>query len=152
MAEYSANAVQTVNPGETAIFTDTIVPCNLGLIQHLDSTPNFILSGWVPNSNGCCRCNRQNAQYNAKIGCNIAVSEGGTAGTISIAVSVDGATLGYSEMDSTPAAVGDFNHVNNEVTVPILNGCCQTVAIRNISSQPIDIKNLVMDLSRSDLK
>ena len=49
MAEYSANALQTVNPGETVIFTEAPVPCNRGFVRHRDDTGVFILSGWLPS-------------------------------------------------------------------------------------------------------
>ena len=45
MAEYSANAVQTVNPGETIVFTEAPVPCTKGLVRHRDGTGNFLLAG-----------------------------------------------------------------------------------------------------------
>ena len=48
MAEFSANAVQTVNPGESIIFTDAPVPCNRGFVRHRDGTGNFLLAGKVP--------------------------------------------------------------------------------------------------------
>lgn len=153
MAEYSAIAVQTVNPGESAVYTATTVPCNAGVIQHGDGTPNFLLSGYVPNNGGCCCCNRQNqrAEYDMYVGVNIAIPTGGTVGQIAIAVAVDGATLGYSEMDVTPAAVEQYFHVSNKITVPIFRGCCQTVTVRNISDQPILMKNLVTGFKRDDL-
>lgn len=150
MADYIANAVQTVQPGGFIVFTNTLVPCTAGLVQHLDGTPNFLLSGWVPN-NGCCPCRKRNAEYYAHIGANVAISTGGTAGQVALAITVDGAPIPYSEMDITPAAVQEFWHVGNEITVPILNNCCQTVAIQNISDQAIDVKNVVFDLKREDL-
>lgn len=151
MAEYSANAVQTINPGESAIFTATVIPCDLGLIQHLDETPSFSLSGWVPNNNRCC-CNRQRAaEYEAHIGCNIAIATGGTPGQIAVAFAIDGSTFAISEMDSNPAAVEEYFHVSNQLMVPILRGCCQTLTVRNISDQPILMKNLILSLNRPDL-
>lgn len=150
MADYIANAVQTVEPGGYAVFTNTLVPCTAGFVQHLDGTPNFILSGWVPQNYGCC-CNRRMAEYEAHIGANLSIPTGGTAGQIAIAISVDGAPIPYSEMDVTPAAVEEYWHVGNEINVPILNGCCQTVAVQNISDQAIQIKNLVLDIKRTDL-
>ena len=59
MAEYSANALQTVNPGETIVFTESPDPCRRGLVRHRDGTGNFLLSGWVPNIGCGCRCRRQ---------------------------------------------------------------------------------------------
>ena len=73
MAEYSANAVQTVAPGESIVFTDSPVPCNRGFVRHRDETGAFLLSGWVPYSPGC-QCNqRKAASYLVDFGANIAI-------------------------------------------------------------------------------
>ena len=84
MAEYSAALQQTVNPGETIIFTEAPVPCTRGLVRHRDDTGSFLLSGYIPNSWRACCCNRANAaNYLVDFGCNIAVPTGGTPGQIS---------------------------------------------------------------------
>ena len=150
MAEYSANAVQTVQPNGFAVFTATVVPCNMGLIQHEDETPLFSLSGWRPE-NGCC-CNRNKpALYDATVNMNVALSEGATVAPISVALAISGIAYPLSQMDSTPAAVQEFNHIGTELSIPILRGCCQYVAVQNTSTQPIDIRNLVIKFERSDL-
>lgn len=150
MAEYSSNAVQTVQPNGFAVFTATVVPCDMGLIQHEDETPLFSLSGWKPN-NGCC-CNRNKpALYDATVNMNVALSEGATVAPISVALAISGIAYPLSQMDSTPAAVQEFNHIGTELSIPILRGCCQYVAVQNTSTQPIDIRNLVIKFERSDL-
>jgi len=150
MAEYSANAVQTVQPGGFAVFTATVVPCDRGLIGHSDETPIFSLDGWRPNR-GCC-CNRNKpTMYEVAVNMNVALAEGATVAPIAVAISVEGATYPLSEMDSTPAAVGEFNHIGNDLALPILRNCCQSVAVQNISTQPIDIKNLTIKFGRPDL-
>ena len=80
MAEYSANAVQTVAPGETIIFTETPVPCRRGFVRHRDDTGNFLLSGYVPASYGCPCCRDNSANYLVDFGANIAIPTGGTVG------------------------------------------------------------------------
>lgn len=148
MAEYSASAVQIVNPGETIIFTETVVPCELGLIKHRDGTGSFLLSGWVPNS----YYNRvKTANYLVEFGANISVPEGGTAGEISVAVSIDGNTLPETQMIVTPAAVDEYFNVARATSVGIFRGCCETVAVRNTSDQSIQVSNPNIRLVRSDL-
>lgn len=149
MAEYSANAVQTINPGETAVFS-TVEPCRRGFIRHRDETGSFLLSGWTPNRGGCC-CRNKNAQYLVDFGANIAVPEGGTVESISVALSIDGATVPSSEMIVTPAAVGEYFNVSRAINLDIWNGCCETVAVRNTSSQPILMQNANIIFSRPDL-
>ena len=133
MAEYTANAVQTVNPGETIVFTESPVPCTRGFVRHRDETGNFLLSGYVP-SNGGCPCRRNNAAtYLVDFGANIAIPTGGTVGAISVAITIDGSTIPASTMIVTPAAVEEYFNVSRAINAQIWRGCCETVSIRNTS-------------------
>ena len=138
MAEYSANAIQTVNPG----FDSTDVPCRLGFIRHRTDSGNFLLSG------ACCR--RRTAGYFVDFGANIAVPEGGTVGAISVAIVLDGATLPATTMEVTPAAVEEFFNVSRGTNVQIWSGCCETVTIRNTSDQPILVRNANIIINRTE--
>lgn len=149
MAEYSANAVQIVNPGEAIVFTDTPVPCNRGFIRHREGAGNFLLSGWVPNRG--CRCNSKSAEYLVDFGANISVPTGGTVGEISVAIQIDGATVPSTQMIVTPAAVNEYFNVSRAVNVSVWRGCCETVSIVNTSSEPIQVQNANVILSRPDL-
>lgn len=147
MAEYSANAVQTVNPGEIVLFTESPEPCAMGLVRHRDGTGNFLLSG---RSFSCCR-RKRNVDYFVDFGANIAIPDGETVGPISVAISVDGSTIPASTMILTPAAVEEYGNISRATNVPIWNGCCETVAIRNTSSIPILVQNANIVFSRPDL-
>lgn len=149
MAEYTANAVQVVNPGESVIFTESPNPCNRGLVLHRDGTGNFLLSGWTPNRCGCCR--NKSANYLIDFGANISIPEGGTVEAISLAIAMDGATLPASTMIVTPAAVDEYFNVSRAVNADVWRGCCETITIRNTSSQPIQIQNANIILTRPDL-
>jgi hypothetical protein len=152
MAEYSANALQTVNPGETIVFTESPDPCRRGLVRHRDGTGNFLLSGWVPNIGCGCRCRRQrSAEYLIDFGANIAIPTGETVGPISVALTIDGATIPASQMIVTPAAVEEFFNVSRAINAQIWNGCCESVAIRNTSDIPILVQNANVIFSRPDL-
>lgn len=148
MAEYSANALQTLTDASPAlIFTETPVPCTKGLIFHRDETPNFTLASpsringkvW-----GGCRCNRRmlEAQYEVAFHANIAVSEGGTVGPISLAIAIDGNVDPSSTMIVTPAAAQDFFNVGAEIVVSIPAICgCDTISIVKTSTGPVDVQN-----------
>ena len=152
MAEYSANALQTVNPGETIVFTESPDPCRRGLVRHRDGTGNFLLSGWVPNIGCGCRFHRQrSAEYDNDFGANIAIPTGETVGPISVALTIDGATIPASQMIVTPAAVEEFFNVSRAINAQIWNGCCESVAIRNTSDIPILVQNANAIFSRPDL-
>lgn len=153
MAEYSANALQTVNPGETIVFTTTEVPCRRGFVRHREGSGDFVLTGWIPQTNGCgCVCNNdQSALYEVNFGANIAVLTGETVGEISVAIAVNGTTIPTSTMIVTPAAVEEFFNVSRTKSVPIWRNCCQTVSVRNTSAIPILVQNANITFSRPDL-
>lgn len=151
VAEWSANAQQVVNPGETVIFTENPVPCFRGLIRHRDDTGTFLLAGYVPRQGGC-PCRRQrSANYLVDFGANIAVPTGGTVGAISLAITIDGATIPSSTMTVTPAAVEQFFNVSRAINASIFAGCCESIAVRNTSDQPILVQNANIIISRPDL-
>ena len=150
MAEYSANAVQIVNPGESIVFTDSPSPCARGFVKHRDGTGNFLLAGWVPRRVGCC-CKKRSAQYLVDFGANISIPADGTVEAISVAIAVDGATIPASTMIVTPAAVDQYFNVSRAINVDIWNGCCETVTIRNTSEQPIQVQSANVIFSRPDL-
>lgn len=132
MAVYTA-PTQTILPGETAIFN--IVEQNpFGPIRHRNNTGNFLLSG-------ASRCKCKNPKYIFDFGANIAVSEGGTAGPISVAITIDGATVPDTTMIVTPAEVGDFNNISVAHELSVFSGCCESVSIKNVSDQSIDMQN-----------
>ena len=149
MAEYSANAVQTVNPGETIVFTESPNPCSRGFVKHRDGSGNFLLSGWTPRKS--CGCKAKSAQYLVDFGANISIPEGGTVEAISVALTIDGATIPASSMIVTPAAVNEYFNVSRAVNADIWNGCCESLGVRNTSAQPIQVQNANIIFSRPDL-
>lgn len=153
MAEYSAIAQQTINPGEFVIFTTTVVPCNRGLIMHRENTGVFILSGWTPRM-PCCQCgccSGNGARYLARFDANIAIPSTGTAGEIQVALALEGVSLPETIMTVTPTATEAFFNVGKAITIPVFRGCCETFGVRNISDQPIIMSNANLILSRPDL-
>jgi hypothetical protein len=44
-------------------------------------------------------------------------------------------------MTVTPAAIGDYFNVSASVFIDIPQGCCSHIAVKNISSQAIDVQN-----------
>lgn len=141
MAIFSADAVQTVNPGESVVFTTTVEPCRKGFVRHRDETGSFLLSG-------ASNCRYRNPQYVMDFGANIAVATGGTAGAISVGIAIDGATIPASEMIVTPAAVGEYFNVSREISADIWAGCCESLSVRNLSDQPIFVQNATIDITR----
>lgn len=142
MAVFSADAVQTINPGEDAVFTTVVEPCARGFIRHRNQTGSFLLSGAVS-----CRC-KKTANYIVDFGANIAVADGGTVGPISVGITLDSSTIPASEMIVTPAAVNEYFNVSRQIDADVWAGCCETVTIRNLSSQPILMQNATISIDR----
>ena len=151
MAAYGALAEQTIQPGGFAVFTSTLIPCNLGLIQHADETPLFNLSGIRGNSGCCCSCMKRPVYYKTAFNANVALAPTATVEPISVSVSVDGIAFPLSEMNSTPAAVSEFNHIGTEVHIPILDGCCQNVAVQNTGTRPIVMRAALIDFDKPNV-
>lgn len=147
MAEWTAVAAQTVNPGESIVFTENTVPCNLGLILHRDDSGAFLLKGAGSQPYCCCRRNSV-VNYKADFGANIAIPTGETVGPISVAFAIDGNTLAGTTMEVTPAAVEEFFNVSRMANIPIWLGCCQTLSIRNTSEIPILVESANLVLSK----
>lgn len=123
MAEYLANAVQTVNLGSPAIFTASI-PCNKGYIYHEDETGIFILRGIT---NNCF------ARYQVTFNGNIAIPTGGTVGPIAIALTVNGEPRPTSRAIFTPAAVDEYGNVTSTAIITVPRGCCFSLSLRAVS-------------------
>ena len=147
--EFSNDSQQLVAPGEIVVFTNTPVPCTEGLVRHRDSSGNFLLSGVVKRKS--CGCMPKSANYFVDFGANIAIPTGGTVGAVSLAITLDGATLPTTEMIVTPSAVEEFFNVSDATIVQIWRGCCETLAVKNTSDQEILIQNANIIFSRPDL-
>ena len=141
MAEYSANAAQVVNPGESVVFTESPVPCRRGFVRHRDGSGNFLLSGAIQNGIRRPCCGVQSVDYLVGFGANISIPTGGTPETISLAIAIDGSTEPETTMSVTPAAVEEPFNVSRSTNVKIWANCCETVTIRNTSDQPITVEN-----------
>ena len=141
MAEFTAVAEQSVAMNQPVVFTDTIVPCRAGLINHLDNTGLFVLAG-IQSDSGCCCCGND-PEYFAEFHANIAVPEDGTAGEIGLSMSIGGVILPASIMVATPTAVQAFWNVGTAGSVPVWGNCCQQFAIVNVSdsNQNVSVRN-----------
>lgn len=149
MAEYSANAAQTVAANASVIFTESPVPCRRGLIKHRDESGSFLLKGYVPQQP--CGCVDSAADYFCIFSANIAIPTGGTVEAISLALTIDGSVIPSSTMIVTPAAIENYFNVAVAVTAQIWCGCCETVSVINTSGQPILVQNANLVITRPDL-
>lgn len=138
MAEFVTNALQLVAVGQNVIFDETPV-CSAKGIFHREGSGIVRLKG-ITNQ---CR-----ARYLVSFSGNIEIPTGGTVGAISLAIAVDGEPLPSTQMIVTPAAVLNFFNVAAQVYVDVPCGCCATVAVENTSTQPINVQNANLIITR----
>lgn len=129
MAEFTQALLQTVEVGQNVLFSDTTVKGDKNIRHRQGSGITTLRTG-----NNCCR-----ALYFVFFSANVAISADGTAEEVSLAISIEGEPLNTSIMTVTPAAVGDFWNISTAAVVEVPCDCCVTVAVRNISGQPVDI-------------
>lgn len=143
MAEYLANAVQTVALNQPIIFSASI-PCNRGYVLHEDETGNFILRGCTPN----CFA-RFEVVYNG----NISIPTGGDVTPIAVAITVNGDTRPTSRAIFVPAAVDTYCNVTSTAIITVPKGCCFNVSVRYVAADedPATVPTPVIEVQNSNL-
>ena len=136
--ELTAVAAQTVAANQNVLFTDVVIS-GCPSIVHRDGSGLVTLRGITTQSR---------ARFKVTFGGNIAIPTGGTVGAISLALSLDGESLGSATMIETPAAVEEFSNVFGAVYINVPAGCCTTVGVRNTSTQDITVQNANLIIER----
>lgn len=142
MAEYVANAVQLVEPGQNVLLEDSI-PCNRGYVIHRGGSGILTLRGIVNNPSACF------ARYQVTFNANIAVPTTGTAGEVSVALALDGEPLQTSRARVTPTVTDAYFNVTSTAFVTVPRGCCPMVAVENTSDQAINVQNANLVVTRT---
>lgn len=122
-AEYFGSD-QSVNLNSPVVMTASI-PCRKGYIYHEDGTGVFILRGITDQ---CF------ATYQVTVNANIAIPEGGTAGPIALAISVNGEPKPTSRAIYTPAAAEGYGNVTSTAIIRVPKGCCFSVSVEYVSA------------------
>lgn len=150
MAEFTYNPIQLVNPNQPVILNNSI-GCNRGYVLHRNESGLVTLRGIVNNATSCF------ARYQCTFNANIAVPEGGTAGPIAVAISLDGEPLLTSRAIVTPAAADEYFNVTSTATITVPRGCCFNISIENVSESAdpattpapqINVQNANLTVSR----
>lgn len=131
MAEYLANALQSVALNNPIVFTASI-PCNRGYVYHEDETGIFILRGIV-NNQSCCF-----ARYQVTFNGNIAIPDGGEVTPIAVAITTEGEPRPTSRAIFTPADVDEFGNVTSTAIITVPKGCCFTLSVRYVDATTDD--------------
>jgi len=143
MAEYLANAVQSIALNQPAIFTASI-PCSRGYVYHEDETGIFILRGATPN---CF------ARYQVTFNGNIAIPTGGAVTPIAVALTVNGEPRLTSRAIYTPAAVDTYGNVTSTAIITVPRGCCFTLSVRYVAADedPATTPTPVIEMQNANL-
>ena len=150
MAEFTYNPIQLVNPNQPVILNNSIC-CNRGYVFHRNESGIVTLRGIVNSATSCF------ARYQCTFNANIAVPEGGTAGPIAVAITLDGEPLLTSRAIVTPAAADEYFNVTSTATITVPRGCCFNISIENVSESAdpattpapqINVQNAKLTVSR----
>lgn len=118
MASYVTTADATVALNGTIPFNSVSIPCNKGNV--IPVVPGVL------NLNG--NTSNRFARYEVTLQGNIRIPEGGAVTPIALGITLNGTIIPESVAIVTPAAVGDYWHVNTSAFVTVPCGCCLTVS------------------------
>lgn len=128
MARYITSADQNVALNGTIPFDIVSIPCNAGNVIPLTSGV-LTLRG---------RTSNRFARYNVNVQANIAIPTGGAVTPIAIALTLNGVAIPESVAIVTPAAVGDYWHVNTSIPITVPCGCCVSVSAAYVDATEDD--------------
>ncbi len=141
MAEYTYNAIQEINSGNSAIF-NTSIPCNSGYIYHRNESGIFILKGIVSNPTSCF------ARYQVIFNGNIAIPTGETVGPISMSISIEGEPLFTSNAIVTPTVVDAYFNITSTAHITVPRGYNFNIGVENTSTIPVNLQNANLVINR----
>lgn len=118
MASYVTTTDALVTLNGTIPFNSVSIPCNKGNVVPL--VPGIL------NLNG--NTSNRFARYEVTLQGNIQIPQGGAVTPIAIGITLNGVVIPESVAIVTPAAVGEYWHVNTSASVTVPCGCCLTVS------------------------
>ena len=118
MSSYVTTADALVALNGTIPFNSVSIPCNKGNVIPL--VPGILnLKGNTSN---------RFARYDVTLQGNIQIPTGGAVTPIAVGIALNGTIIPESVAIVTPAAVGEYWHVNTTASVTVPCGCCLTVS------------------------
>lgn len=118
MASYVLTTDALVALNGTIPFNSVSIPCNKGNVVPL-------VAG-VLNLNG--NTTNRFARYKVTLQGNVQIPTGGAVTPIALGITVNGTVVPQSVAIVTPAAAGDYWHINTSIIVTVPCGCCLTVS------------------------
>lgn len=127
MARYITSTDQNVALNGTIPFDIVSIPCNRGVVIPVTTGVLNLRSG----------ANNQ-ARYNVMVQANVAIPEGGAVTPLALAITLNGVAIPDSVAIVTPAAAGDFWHINTSAVVTVPCGCCLSVSAAYVDATEDD--------------
>lgn len=118
MSSYVTTSDALVSLNGTIPFNSVSIPCNKGNVIPL--VPGIL------NLNG--NTSNRFARYEVTIQGNIQIPEGGAVTPIAVGIALNGTIIPESVAIVTPAAVGEYWHINTSAPITVPCGCCVTVS------------------------
>lgn len=125
--EFTAVAEQIVPANNNVLFTEDVITCKKGYVDHRRGSGLVELRGITNN----CK-----ARYAVTYSGNIAVAdttEGGVVGEIAVALSINGEPIASSLRRYTAVAVDQYGAVSATEIIDVAKGSEVTVAVKNVS-------------------
>lgn len=138
MAEFTANAVQTVAANQNILFTETPVKGNCSIVHREGS--GLVTARGITNQ---CR-----ARFRVFFSGNITIPTGGTLGPISVSIAINGETVPSTTMIFVPTVLGNFGNVSSAVFIDVPAGCCTQISVKNTSNVTINTQNANLIVER----
>lgn len=138
MAEFTANAVQTVAANQNILFTETPVKGNCSIVHREGS--GLVTARGITNQ---CR-----ARFRVFFSGNITIPAGGTLGPISVSIAINGETVPSTTMIFVPTVLGNFGNVSSAVFIDVPAGCCTQISVKNTSNVTINTQNANLIVER----
>lgn len=137
--EFTANAIQSIDSNQNVLFT-TSSHNKSSSIFHDDGSGIITLKGAT---------NQSRVRFKITFGGNVALPTTGTAGPISLAITLNGEPILSSTVITTSATAGPYNAVDKTIFIDIPCGCCAQISIRNTTTQTINTQNVVLIVERT---
>ena len=128
MAQYVTSTDQNVALNGTIPFDIVSISCNKNDVIPI-TTGVLTLRG---------RTSNKFARYDVRVQGNITIPTGGAVTPIAIAITLNGIVVPESIAIVTPAAVGDYWHVNTEIPITVPAGCCVSVSAAYVDATEDD--------------
>lgn len=126
MPRFVRNEVQTVQPNQ-AVLLDGSLWTNRRYLFHLEGSGIVTLRGIVNNPYV------EYAVYQVTFNGNISIPDGGTVGSIAVALARNGEAIQTSRAIVTPAAVEQYFNVTSTDYIVVPRGCCFDISVENVS-------------------